>query len=79
VLWCYHIFVDLIVGAPYAINPDNNVQSGAIYIYLGSNSGIIQKPSQVLYGHTLISGAKEFGFSISAGKDQDINGYPGFW
>nr|XP_023029368.1 integrin alpha-PS1 isoform X1 [Leptinotarsa decemlineata] len=57
---------DVAIGAPY----DN--ERGAVYIYLGSQNGLNEEPSQVIRISTL----KTFGYSLSGGMDMDNNGYP---
>ncbi|GFV15579.1 integrin alpha-PS1 [Trichonephila clavipes] len=70
-----HLFADLAIGAPYE-------EKGVIYIYLGSENGLITEPSQIIKVENL---AKEvrvkrelntFGYSLSGGIDLDNNGYP---
>ena len=68
-------FTDLAVGAPY----DGPEQHGAVYIFMGSKSGLSDTFDQVIYaeqvradGHLL----RSFGFSLSAGLDVDQNQYP---
>lgn len=63
---------DIAIGAPYE-------GDGVVYIYLGSNQGLSQKPSQVITSSDL--GLKPnniltFGISISGGIDLDGNSYP---
>ncbi|XP_018651872.1 putative integrin alpha-ps [Schistosoma mansoni] len=59
-------FQDFAVGAPYEDN------GGAVYIYHGSKSGKIQKPTQVC-----CVPLEGFGFSLGLnGADLDENGYP---
>ncbi|XP_036387353.1 integrin alpha-7 [Megalops cyprinoides] len=60
-------FEDIAVGAPF----DGD---GKVFIYRGSSSGIVTKPSQVLDGVSV--GVKRFGYSISGGLDIDGNSYP---
>lgn len=65
-------YEDIAVGAPYE-------ESGAIYIYLGSKSGIIVDPSQILRAEDLplnYGSMRTFGYSLSGGLDLDRNGYP---
>ncbi|XP_060521290.1 integrin alpha-PS1-like isoform X2 [Cylas formicarius] len=57
---------DIAIGAPY----EN--QHGAVYIYLGSASGLNEEPSQVMRFEQLTT----FGYSLSGGLDMDNNGYP---
>lgn len=57
---------DVAIGAPY----EN--QHGAVYIYLGSDKGLIEQPSQVMSFTQL----RTFGYSLSGGLDMDNNGYP---
>ncbi|XP_044305526.1 integrin alpha-7 isoform X2 [Varanus komodoensis] len=60
-------FQDFAVGAP--LDGD-----GKVYIYHGSNLGIITKPAQILTGESV--GVKMFGYSFSGGLDIDGNFYP---
>ncbi|XP_023726795.1 integrin alpha-PS1 isoform X2 [Cryptotermes secundus] len=65
-------YEDIAVGAPYEGN-------GAIYIYLGSEQGLIPEPSQILYAEDLRTNGvpiKTLGYSLSGGLDLDQNGYP---
>ncbi|XP_050311536.1 integrin alpha-PS1 [Anthonomus grandis grandis] len=57
---------DVAIGAPY----ENNY--GAVYVYLGSDEGLREKPSQVMSFPQLST----FGYSLSGGLDMDNNGYP---
>ncbi|XP_074663551.1 integrin alpha-7 isoform X3 [Strix aluco] len=60
-------FEDLAVGAPFD-------GAGKVYIYHGSNLGIVAKPAQVLDGEGV--GVTAFGYSLSGGLDVDGNLYP---
>uniref|UniRef100_A0A8D0BEA0 Integrin subunit alpha 7 n=1 Tax=Salvator merianae TaxID=96440 RepID=A0A8D0BEA0_SALMN len=60
-------FQDFAVGAP--LDGD-----GKVYIYHGSNSGIVIKPAQILTGESV--GINTFGYSFSGGLDIDGNLYP---
>uniref|UniRef100_A0A670YBK3 Integrin subunit alpha 7 n=1 Tax=Pseudonaja textilis TaxID=8673 RepID=A0A670YBK3_PSETE len=60
-------FQDFAVGAP--LDGD-----GKVYIYHGSNLGIVTKPAQILTGESV--GIKMFGYSFSGGLDIDDNFYP---
>lgn len=62
-------FNDLIVGAPYEGN-------GAIYIFHGSASGIVPKPSQRISATDLSHPFKAFGAALGTGMDVDNNSYP---
>lgn len=64
---------DFIVGAP---NDGKEKRSGAIYIFNGAKDGIVEKPSQIIYGHSIQPSIEGFGFSVSGGRDVDVNGYP---
>uniref|UniRef100_A0A1Q3FPL5 Putative vitronectin receptor alpha subunit n=2 Tax=Culex tarsalis TaxID=7177 RepID=A0A1Q3FPL5_CULTA len=67
-------FGDFAVGAPYD-GPNGN---GAVYVYHGSPTGPLEKPSQVIFAED-ISGASRistFGFSVAGGIDLDGNQYP---
>ncbi|KAM6294491.1 LOW QUALITY PROTEIN: integrin alpha-7 [Aegotheles albertisi] len=60
-------FQDLAVGAPFD-------GAGKVFIYHGSNLGIVVKPAQVLDGEGV--GVTTFGYSLSGGLDVDGNFYP---
>ncbi|XP_030638834.1 integrin alpha-3 [Chanos chanos] len=63
-------FQDLAVGAPY-------YGSGCVYIFTGSKTGILPKPSQVIEGKEIPGGNfQTFGYSIRGGVDVDENSYP---
>ncbi|XP_055536968.1 integrin alpha-PS3-like [Wyeomyia smithii] len=66
-------FNDIAIGAPFEEN-------GAVYIFLGSSSGLQTKPSQKLVppenGLMDPSTQPMFGHAISRGADIDANGYP---
>ncbi|EDL79108.1 integrin, alpha 6, isoform CRA_c [Rattus norvegicus] len=57
-------YLDIAVGAPYD-------DLGKVFIYHGSPTGIITKPTQVLEGTTPF-----FGYSIAGNMDLDRNSYP---
>ena len=63
---------DIAVGAPY----DGINGRGAVYIYHGSDKGIMEKPSQVIFAEDVLPALSTFGFSISGGVDLDENEYP---
>ncbi|XP_053564062.1 integrin alpha-7 isoform X2 [Bombina bombina] len=60
-------FKDVAVGAPF----DGD---GKVYIYLGSQSGLVTKEAQILDGVSVAM--KTFGYSLSGGLDIDGNTYP---
>ncbi|XP_056418158.1 integrin alpha-7 isoform X3 [Hyla sarda] len=60
-------FKDIAVGAPFD-------GSGKVFIYLGSKTGLVTKPVQVLDGISV--GVNTFGYSLSGGLDIDGNSYP---
>ncbi|XDV12921.1 hypothetical protein PO909_001468, partial [Leuciscus waleckii] len=63
-------FQDFAVGAPYH-------STGTVSIWMGSETGISPKPSQVIYGENISGGGfQTFGYSISGGMDVDRNSYP---
>ncbi|XP_003961522.3 integrin alpha-3b [Takifugu rubripes] len=63
-------FQDFAVGAPFQ-------DTGRVYIWLGSDTGISEQHSQVIEGKTLGNGGfKTFGYSINGGMDMDGNSYP---
>ncbi|XP_058799124.1 integrin alpha-PS1 isoform X2 [Phymastichus coffea] len=62
-------YEDVAIGAPYE-------GMGAVYIYLGSKSGLISTPSQVVHSESTPQPLRTFGYSLSGGIDMDLNGYP---
>ncbi|XP_063808737.1 integrin alpha-7 isoform X2 [Pseudophryne corroboree] len=60
-------FKDFAVGAPFD-------GSGKVFIYHGSQTGLVTKPAQVLDGVSV--GISTFGYSLSGGLDIDENSYP---
>ena len=71
--WCFVMFPDLAVGAPY----DGVDGHGAIYIFHGSPEGIRTVVAQVIYASDIGDRLTTFGYSLSGGLDMDRNGYPG--
>ncbi|KAB7504078.1 Integrin alpha-PS2 [Armadillidium nasatum] len=66
-------FEDLAVGAPR----DGKDQKGAVYIFLGGPSGLIEKPAQTIFAEDLAKPAiNSFGWALSGGLDLDQNEYP---
>ncbi|CAD1475193.1 unnamed protein product, partial [Heterotrigona itama] len=63
---------DFAVGAPYA-GPRSH---GAVYVYHGSPTGVLEKYSQVIYAENLDVPVDTFGFSVAGGLDLDGNLYP---
>lgn len=63
---------DFVVGAPYA-GPNGR---GAVYIYHGSRTGVLEKYSQVIHAEDLDNPVQTFGFSVAGGLDLDGNIYP---
>lgn len=63
---------DFVVGAPYA-GPNGR---GAVYIYHGSRTGVLEKYSQVIHAEDLDNPVQTFGFSVAGGLDLDGNVYP---
>lgn len=61
---------DVAIGAPWE-------DDGAVYIYLGSASGLRQTHSQKLQPQDFPQTMKGFGMGLSRGIDFDKNGYPG--
>ncbi|XP_015254486.1 PREDICTED: integrin alpha-3 [Cyprinodon variegatus] len=61
-------FQDFAVGAPFH-------ETGQVYIWMGSKTGISQEPSQVIKGKSQ-EGFRTFGYSINGGMDVDGNSYP---
>ncbi|KAL8622410.1 hypothetical protein ACOMHN_041738 [Nucella lapillus] len=68
----YDGYQDLAVGAPF----DGQDGQGAVYIYHGSNKGIITQASQVIHAQDVAAGLSAFGSSLAGGWDQDENLYP---
>ncbi|XP_078659285.1 integrin alpha-6-like [Branchiostoma floridae x Branchiostoma belcheri] len=64
-------YQDLAVGAPY-----QDGGNGAIYIFLGSSTGIIQNAAQVIRSSKLSSPVQNLGIALSGGLDMDGNDYP---
>ncbi|KAI1894239.1 hypothetical protein AGOR_G00113770 [Albula goreensis] len=64
-------YQDVAIGAP-----KEDDYAGAVYIYHGDPSGIINKYSMRLSGHKIDPGLRMFGQSISGKVDMDGNGYP---
>ncbi|XP_076852042.1 integrin alpha-3-like isoform X2 [Brachyhypopomus gauderio] len=63
-------FQDFAVGAPFH-------DTGRVYVWMGSKTGISNKPSQVIEGKDITNGGfRTFGYSISGGLDVDRNSYP---
>ncbi|CAL8366742.1 unnamed protein product [Lota lota] len=62
-------YQDFAVGAPF-------FQTGSVYIWTGSATGISQEPSQVIQGSQVSPGFRTFGFSLSGGLDVDQNLFP---
>ncbi|KAM6966139.1 integrin alpha-3-like isoform 2-T2 [Tautogolabrus adspersus] len=62
-------FQDFAVGAPFH-------ESGSVMIWTGSKDGVSTEPSQVIWGKTVSSGFRTFGYSLSGGVDVDGNKYP---
>ncbi|CAN9508636.1 unnamed protein product [Ophioblennius macclurei] len=63
-------FQDFAVGAPF-------VDSGRVYIWMGSKQGISKEHSQVIEGKSVDKGHfRTFGYSLSGGMDMDDNTYP---
>ncbi|XP_015914570.1 integrin alpha-PS2 [Parasteatoda tepidariorum] len=63
---------DVAVGCPYG----GNDGKGVVFIFHGSASGIVNKPSQVIFSSDLPRSMATFGFSIAGGMDLDNNEYP---
>lgn len=66
------IILDIAVGAPY-----EDDSRGVVYIYNGSPTGLIRKPSQKISGRTVYDSLRGFGYSISNAADIDTNHYNG--
>lgn len=62
-------YEDVAIGAPWE-------DDGAVYIYLGSASGLRQTHSQKLQPQDFPQTMKGFGMGLSRGIDFDKNGYP---
>lgn len=63
---------DFVVGAPYG-GPRGH---GAVYIYHGSSTGVLEKYSQAIHAENLDVPIDTFGFSVAGGLDLDGNHYP---
>ncbi|KFM62845.1 Integrin alpha-PS2, partial [Stegodyphus mimosarum] len=65
---------DIAVGNPYG-GIDGR---GIVFIFHGSQSGIITKPAQVIFSSNIphIGAVSTFGFSLAGGMDLDNNQYP---
>ncbi|XP_017880871.1 integrin alpha-PS2 isoform X2 [Ceratina calcarata] len=63
---------DFAVGAPYG----GLRGRGAVYIYHGSPTGVLEKYSQVIDAENLDVPIRTFGFSVAGGLDLDGNRYP---
>lgn len=50
-----------------------------VYIYNGSPTGLISKPSQKISGRSVYDNLRGFGYSISNSADVDANHYKGNW
>ena len=61
-------FNDIAVGAPYD-------QSGMVYIFHGSESGVRKRPSQIISGDRFQPPLSSFGSSLTSGADLDANHY----
>ncbi|XP_076047166.1 integrin alpha-IIb-like isoform X2 [Oratosquilla oratoria] len=59
---------DLLVGAPYEDN-------GAVYVFYGSEYGLVAEPSQIIRASDFVFGHRGFGFSLGGGTDVDDNGH----
>lgn len=64
--------LDIAVGAPY-----EDEGRGVVYIYNGSPTGLISKPSQKISGQNIYDNLRGFGYSISNPADIDANHYNG--
>ncbi|KAM5272869.1 integrin alpha-3 isoform 2-T2 [Ctenodactylus gundi] len=68
-------FQDIAVGAPFE-------DSGKVYIYHGSSSGLLKTPQQIIHGKDLrleemgLRDLSTFGYSLSGKMDVDENLYP---
>ncbi|XP_076758862.1 integrin subunit alpha inflated [Xylocopa sonorina] len=63
---------DFVVGAPYG----GRYGRGAVYVYRGSQTGVLEKYSQVIDAESLDVPVSTFGFSVAGGLDLDGNRYP---
>ncbi|RMX38988.1 hypothetical protein pdam_00008175, partial [Pocillopora damicornis] len=64
-------YQDVAVGAPYEDSGE-----GIVYIYRGSEKGLVETPMQVIKGSSVSAGIQSFGYSVSGILDLDTNGYP---
>ncbi|XP_037295452.1 integrin alpha-PS2-like isoform X3 [Manduca sexta] len=67
----YDGFGDIAVGAPYG----GQNGRGVVYIYHGSELGILEKYSQAITAEEISPTLSTFGFSLSGGVDLDNNNY----
>ncbi|XP_037869411.1 integrin alpha-PS2 isoform X2 [Bombyx mori] len=67
----YDGFGDIAVGAPYG----GEKGRGVVYIYHGSEVGILEKYSQAITAEEISPTLSTFGFSLSGGVDLDNNNY----
>ncbi|CAL7950339.1 unnamed protein product [Xylocopa violacea] len=63
---------DFVVGAPYG----GRHGRGVVYVYRGSQTGVLEKYSQVIDAESLDVPVSTFGFSVAGGLDLDGNRYP---
>lgn len=79
-------FIDFAVGAPYEVSgeEEDKEASGAVYIYRGNSNAAEIKQSQKVHAKDVgststsrqVADLKGFGYSLSGGRDMDLNGYP---
>lgn len=65
-------FADVLVGAPYYQRNLNLIDEGAVFLYLGSQDGVLTTPSWQAYGDQ--AGAF-FGWAVGSAGDLDSDGY----
>lgn len=63
-------YQDLVVGAPYESDG-----RGAVYLFHGSENGIVEKYAQRISANDIDSTVKTFGYAVSGKMDLDNNGY----
>ncbi|KAJ7389987.1 integrin [Desmophyllum pertusum] len=64
-------YQDVAISAPYEDGGE-----GVVYIYRGSQKGLVETPMQVIKGSSVSPGIKSFGYSLAGALDMDYNGYP---
>jgi hypothetical protein len=63
---------DIMVGAPYDLNPDTTEKTGVVYLYLSQGGAVNNIPVWVESG---AMGGALFGWSVASAGDVDADGY----